>query len=133
MASLSLPCKFKALCLSTSSSPSSSRSRIAFISLGFPLASCTTRLLVSNGEKNPPHFSITCEATPTKRAEKRRIYNKAHKSEIRTRMKKRSRDVGQELHRGGQESAKSLVAGEKRVRQVLWWVRGLSIVVITLE
>ncbi|KAL3727037.1 hypothetical protein ACJRO7_031873 [Eucalyptus globulus] len=135
MASSSLPCKFKALCLSASSSPSSSRSRNAFNSLGFsasllhdvfsgenldghlPIPQAgfiLNRLLVSNGEKNPPHFSITCEATPTKR----RIYNKAHKSEIRTRMKK---------------CAKSLVAREKSARQVLWWLRGLSVVVITPE
>ncbi|KAI6687112.1 hypothetical protein NL676_023940 [Syzygium grande] len=59
---------------------------------------CTCRLSVSNGEKNPPHFSIVCEAALTKRvefaskrahqAEKRRLYNKARKYEIRTRMKK---------------------------------------------
>ncbi|KAI3441518.1 uncharacterized protein J3R85_002102 [Psidium guajava] len=100
-----LPCKFKTLSLhaSSSSSPSSSHSRIAANCLGFSGSrSCDVfsggRLSFSNGEKNPPRFSVVCEAAPQKRAdsaakrvrqaEKRRVYNKARKSEIRTRMKK---------------------------------------------
>ncbi|PKI37660.1 hypothetical protein CRG98_041953 [Punica granatum] len=53
---------------------------------------------MSSPEKPPPRLSIVCEAAPKKKAdsaakrarqaEKRRIYNKAHKSEIKTRMKK---------------------------------------------
>ncbi|XP_030511952.1 30S ribosomal protein S20, chloroplastic [Rhodamnia argentea] len=108
MASLSscfaLPCKFKTLSLHASSPSSSSHSRIAANSLGFSGGlSCDVllsggRLSVSHGEKNPPRFSVVCEAAPQKRAdsaakrdrqaEKRRVYNKARKSEIRTRMKK---------------------------------------------
>ncbi|KAF8024108.1 hypothetical protein BT93_F1341 [Corymbia citriodora subsp. variegata] len=116
MASLSsscfaLPSKFKPLSLhSSSSSPapspsssSSSRGRIAFSSLRFsasvsPDVFSGGRLSVSSGERCPPRFSVVCEAAPQKRAdsaakrarqaEKRRVYNKARKSEIRTRMKK---------------------------------------------
>ncbi|XP_010060622.2 30S ribosomal protein S20, chloroplastic [Eucalyptus grandis] len=108
MASLSsscfaaLPCKFKSLSLH--SSPSPSHGRIAFSSLQFSASVSRDvfcaggRLAVSGGEGRRPRFSVVCEAAPQKRAdsavkrarqaEKRRLYNKARKSEVRTRMKK---------------------------------------------
>ncbi|KAI6687271.1 hypothetical protein NL676_024099 [Syzygium grande] len=113
MASLSscfaLPGKFKTLSLnpSSSSSSSSSHGRVAFNSLGFSAtisadAFAGGRLSVMSvgggGGRCPPRFCVVCEAAPAKRAdsaakrarqaEKRRVYNKARKSEIRTRMKK---------------------------------------------
>ncbi|KAL3751947.1 hypothetical protein ACJRO7_012725 [Eucalyptus globulus] len=113
MASLSscfvLPCKFKTLSLSASFSPTPPHSRIAFKTLSlnasFSLEITSTtafrsdayprlfssRSLVSDGEKNPPRFSVVRDAAPTKRArqaERRRVHKKAGESEIRTQMKK---------------------------------------------
>jgi len=115
-----LPCKFKTLSLSASFPPTPPHGRIAFktlslnasfsleitsttafrsdayprlfSSLGFVVrSSFLGRSLVSDGEKNPPRFSVVRDAAPTKRArqaEKRRVHKKAGESEIRTRMKK---------------------------------------------
>ncbi|KAK3424390.1 hypothetical protein EUGRSUZ_F01167 [Eucalyptus grandis] len=104
MASLSsscfaaLPCKFKSLSLHSSPSPSPSHGRIAFSSLRFSASVSRDvfcaggRLAVSGGEGRRPRFSVVCEAAPQKRAdsavkrarqaEKRRLYNKARKSEV---------------------------------------------------
>ncbi|KAI5662510.1 hypothetical protein M9H77_21833 [Catharanthus roseus] len=96
--SLVLPYKFKSLSLN---GPASSTGA-AFKSLSF--SSNTSLNLFSRGvvtvsplERRPRH-SIVCEAETKKKAdsaakrarqaEKRRVYNKARKSEIRTRMKK---------------------------------------------
>ena len=65
--------------------------------LGFFFPPILGRLSISI-IRGPIHHSIVCDAAPTKKAdsaakrarqaEKRRIYNKARKSEVRTRMKK---------------------------------------------
>ncbi|KAI4388285.1 hypothetical protein MLD38_000627 [Melastoma candidum] len=100
MACLALPTsQFKSLSLSPISS-SSSRNQVSFASLGF---SCSLsrdvfsrgRLSMDTGKRG---MTVVCEAATTKKpdsaakrarqAEKRRIYNKARKSEIKTRMKK---------------------------------------------
>ncbi|CAI9757042.1 unnamed protein product [Fraxinus pennsylvanica] len=93
-----LPGKFQSLSLSSTPTAASA----AFRPLGF--SSTTSLSLFSKGlvlvspVQMPLHRSIVCEAATTKKAdsaakrarqaEKRRVYNKARKSEIRTRMKK---------------------------------------------
>ncbi|RVW14088.1 30S ribosomal protein S20, chloroplastic [Vitis vinifera] len=96
---LALPSKFRILSLNASSSSSCS---VPFTSLGF--SSNLSQTVFSKGRlsistiRGPTHHSIVCDAAPMRKAdsaakrvrqaEKRRIYNKARKSEIRTRMKK---------------------------------------------
>ncbi|KAL0001331.1 hypothetical protein SO802_015112 [Lithocarpus litseifolius] len=101
---LALPSKLRNLSLTGPSSCSSSNQSSTFKSLGFS-SNLSHNYLFSNGnlsmrtiERPSRHLSIVCEAAPTKKAdsaakrarqaEKRRIYNKSRKSEIKTRMKK---------------------------------------------
>ncbi|KAF4378930.1 small ribosomal subunit protein bS20c [Cannabis sativa] len=92
---MALPSKFTSLSLNPSNSTSLSFS--SSISHHYFSKGC----LSMSSIQYPPMIirrSIVCEATPTKKAdsaakrvrqsEKRRVYNKARKSEIRTRMKK---------------------------------------------
>ncbi|XP_031404164.1 30S ribosomal protein S20, chloroplastic isoform X2 [Punica granatum] len=99
---LALPSQFRTLSLHSHSpsSSSSSSSLTPFKPLSFSTSLSSN--VFSRGcvsvQKPPPRLSIVCEAAPKKKAdsaakrarqaEKRRIYNKAHKSEIKTRMKK---------------------------------------------
>lgn len=94
--------RFESLSLISSSSSSQSNAAAAFRPLSF--SANTSLNVISRGfvsicpVQRPPRHSIVCEAAPAKKAdsaakrarqaEKRRIYNKSHKSEIRTRMKK---------------------------------------------
>ncbi|KDP45864.1 hypothetical protein JCGZ_15308 [Jatropha curcas] len=96
-----LPAKLQNLSLNTTCSTASSSSP-TFRSLSFSSAlshnffnkGCLSMSIV----RRPTGYSIVCEAAPKKKAdsadkrarqaEKRRVYNKARKSEIRTRMKK---------------------------------------------
>ncbi|KAJ0046860.1 hypothetical protein Pint_04627 [Pistacia integerrima] len=98
---LNIQSKFKTLSLNNNSS--SHHSNLApFTSLSF--SSNLSPNLFSKGSltmstiQRPIRHSVVCEAAPTKKAdsaakrarqaEKRRIYNKSRKSEVRTRMKK---------------------------------------------
>ncbi|KAG6607892.1 30S ribosomal protein S20, chloroplastic, partial [Cucurbita argyrosperma subsp. argyrosperma] len=98
-----LPSKFGNLSLNASSSclPVSSSS-LALKSLSFSsnisVSAFSNGCLSMSGAQRPLRYSVVCEAAPQKKAdsaakrarqaEKRRTYNKARKSEIRTRMKK---------------------------------------------
>uniref|UniRef100_A0A5B7B1X2 Small ribosomal subunit protein bS20c n=1 Tax=Davidia involucrata TaxID=16924 RepID=A0A5B7B1X2_DAVIN len=100
--SCSLPRKFSTLSLSSSHPPTQPNAAAAFRSLSF--SANTSHAVFSRGFvsmspiERPMRHSIVCEAAPKKKAdsaakrarqaEKRRVYNKARKSEVRTRMKK---------------------------------------------
>ncbi|KAK4779079.1 hypothetical protein SAY86_006607 [Trapa natans] len=105
MASLSscfaLPSQFRSLSLSSHSHPSSVTGLAAFKPLGFSTSISHTvfsRGYVSVQNKPPPRLSVVCDAATNRKAdsaakrarqaEKRRVFNKSRKSEIKTRMKK---------------------------------------------
>ncbi|XP_021890254.1 30S ribosomal protein S20, chloroplastic [Carica papaya] len=103
---LTLNSKLRSLSLKCSSSSSSSTSSLPGFNSCRSLSFSTSisNNVFSKGSlsmsriRRPTGHSVVCEAAPKKKAdsaakrarqaEKRRIYNKAHKSEIRTRMKK---------------------------------------------
>ncbi|EEF30134.1 30S ribosomal protein S20, chloroplastic [Ricinus communis] len=96
----SVPTKLKSLSLTTTSSSTITYPALRSLSFSSAIShdvfnkGCLSMSIV----KRPIGHSIVCEAAPKKRAdsaakrarqaEKRRIYHKAHKSEVRTRMKK---------------------------------------------
>ncbi|KAM7492565.1 hypothetical protein LguiA_035486 [Lonicera macranthoides] len=102
----SLTCRFNSLSLTASSSSRpNSTSTSSFKPLSFSANASPNFNFFSKGFvslspilEKPLRHSIVCEAAPTKKAdsavkrarqaEKRRIYNKSRKSELRTRMKK---------------------------------------------
>ncbi|KAJ7981772.1 30S ribosomal protein S20, chloroplastic [Quillaja saponaria] len=97
---LTLPSKMRNLSLTSSSSPSTSMSNFGTLSFSRSLSHnvfSEGSLALSTVQKSIRH-SVVCEAAPTRKAnsaekrvrqaEKRRIYNKARKSEVKTRMKK---------------------------------------------
>ncbi|XP_057968325.1 small ribosomal subunit protein bS20c [Malania oleifera] len=99
---LALPCKLRNLSLSSYSSASTCSNPAPYRSLSF--SANLSHDVFSKGclsmstTQKPIGSAVVCQAAPTKKAdsaakrarqaEKRRIYNKARKSEIRTRMKK---------------------------------------------
>ncbi|XP_023534903.1 30S ribosomal protein S20, chloroplastic-like [Cucurbita pepo subsp. pepo] len=98
----SLPSKFRNLSLNASSSsmplsPSSSTLRSLSFSSNVSVSAFSNGCLSISKAQRPFRYSVVCEAAPKKadsaakrarQAEKRRVYNKARKSEIKTRMKK---------------------------------------------
>ncbi|XP_054816615.1 30S ribosomal protein S20, chloroplastic [Prosopis cineraria] len=94
---LTLPSKMRTLSLTTSASPAASTSFSFSRSISHNVFSegC---LLLSTLQSRSIRHSVVCEAAPKRKAdsaakrarqaEKRRVYNKARKSEVRTRMKK---------------------------------------------
>ncbi|KAK4782393.1 hypothetical protein SAY86_016495 [Trapa natans] len=98
---LALPSQFGSLSLNSRSSPPSAAGLAAFKPLSFSSSishAVFSRGYVSVQNKPFPRLSVICDAASTKKAdsaakrarqaEKRRIFNKARKSEIKTRMKK---------------------------------------------
>ncbi|KAL1325619.1 hypothetical protein HN51_035675 [Arachis hypogaea] len=99
---LTLPSKMRSLSLTPSSSPSSfpvsNSTSLAFSKNLSDSAFSHGSLSVSIMQKQTRRSAVVCEAAPQRKAdsavkrarlaEKRRIYNKARKSEIRTRMRK---------------------------------------------
>ncbi|KAI4333642.1 hypothetical protein L6164_018422 [Bauhinia variegata] len=97
---LTLPSRMRSLSLTSSASPSTSTSNSGCLSFSRNLSHsvfyqhCSSFSSVSR----PIRHFVVCEAAPKRKAdsaakrarqaEKRRLYNKAHKSEIRTRMRK---------------------------------------------
>ncbi|XP_022139608.1 30S ribosomal protein S20, chloroplastic [Momordica charantia] len=99
----SISSKFRNLSLNASSSSfpaSSSSSTLKSLTFSSNLSFCafSNGCLSMSEAQRPLRYSVVCEAAPKKKvdsaakrarqAEKRRIYNKARKSEIKTRMKK---------------------------------------------
>ncbi|XP_038899721.1 30S ribosomal protein S20, chloroplastic [Benincasa hispida] len=99
----SLPSKFRNLSLNASSScipasPSSLTLRSLSFSSNTSVSAFSNGCLTMSKAQRPSRYSVVCEAAPknkadsaakrTRQAEKRRIYNKARKSEIKTRIKK---------------------------------------------
>ncbi|XP_028793384.1 30S ribosomal protein S20, chloroplastic-like [Neltuma alba] len=94
---LTLPSKMRTLSLTSTSSPANSASLSFSRSLSYNVFSegC---LSLSTLQSRSIRHSVVCDAAPKRKAdsaakrarqaEKRRVYNKARKSEIKTRMKK---------------------------------------------
>ncbi|KAL1363434.1 hypothetical protein HN51_011649 [Arachis hypogaea] len=95
---LTLPSKMRSLSLTPSSFPVSNSTSLAFSKNLSDSAFSHGSLSVSIMQNQTRRSAIVCEAAPQRKtdsavkrarlAEKRRIYNKARKSEIRTRMRK---------------------------------------------
>ncbi|CAA2955007.1 30S ribosomal S20, chloroplastic [Olea europaea subsp. europaea] len=93
-----LPGKFQSLSLSSTPTAASAAFRPLSFSSTTSFSLFSKGLVLVSPVQMPLRRSIVCEAAPKKKAdsaakrarqaEKRRVYNKARKSEIRTRMKK---------------------------------------------
>ncbi|KAJ6314262.1 hypothetical protein OIU78_017847 [Salix suchowensis] len=95
---LGLPTKFKNLSINSSTCSTSTFSSLSFSSSLSHSIFNKGCLSMRTTQRSIHNFSIVCESTPnkkadsaekrTRQAEKRRVYNKARKSEVKTRMKK---------------------------------------------